>query len=141
VDLSETPGAGTIDASLYARLHAQVLSVGRSVRNNQVDFSAFALSAEYLAHAFWRQTVMEQARKGRITQRSLETIAERDRTMVEKLDADWSAGRFSDSPGKLEAARGLEPADQLLFRMRNAAEFTADLARDSDRARRILRCT
>jgi Glycosyl hydrolase family 20, catalytic domain len=142
VDLRGAPGAGTIDASPYARLHARLLSVGQSVQKNQGDFSALALSAEYLAHAFWRQAAVEQAREERTLRPAaglLETIAERDRTMAEKLDADWNAGRFSDSPGKLEAAPGLEPADQLLFRMRQAAEFSAELARDGDRARRILR--
>ena len=131
-DLRGAAGSGTIDPAPYARLHARLLSVGQSVRNNQGDFSALALSAEYLAHVFWRQAAVEQAREGRIRCSAaclLETIAERDRTMMEKLDADWDAGRFSDSPGKLEAAPGLEPADQLLFRMRQAAEFSAELAR------------
>ena len=140
VDLREILRGGGIDASPYARLHARLLSVGHSVRQNQGDFSALALSADYLAHAFWRQAAVEQARhgRGRSAGSLLERIAERDRTMVEKLDADWNGARFSDSPGKLEAAPGLEPADQLLFRMRQAAEFSAQLVRGGDRTRRIL---
>jgi hypothetical protein len=133
-DLREMLRAGVIDASPYARFHARLLSVGQSVRQNQGDFSALALSADYLAHAFWRQAAIEQARQGRGLHSAgglLERIAERDRTMVEKLDADWNGARFSDSPGKLETAPGLEPADQLLFRMRQAAEFSAQLARRS----------
>jgi hypothetical protein len=67
--------------------------------------------------------------------RLIETIAERDRKMVRKLDAEWSLGRFQN--GKLEPIFELSPADQLVFRMQQAAKFSSDLALDGDRFDRL----
>jgi hypothetical protein len=57
---------------------------------------------------------------------------------VERLDADWATGRFSDAPGKLDALPGLEPADQLHYTMRRAAAFSAALAGDARRVQRLI---
>ena len=118
----------------FATLREKLKSVEGAVRRNRADFSSFALSAEYLQHLFWRTTSLrEQASPA-----TLQLIAERDRVLVNKLDADWNVGRPVASPGKSEPLAALGPQDQLLFRMRDAAKYSAELARDPSRLHRIL---
>ncbi len=69
----------------------------------------------------------------------IKTVAERDRQLLQRLDADWDLVRPSDSPVKLEAIFGLSPQDQLLFRFRQAAAFSGRLAGDPRRFYRLLR--
>ena len=100
-------------------LREKIAAVSGSVRRNRADFSSFALSAEYLEHLYWRQQPAPEA---------LHAVAERDREMVQKLEAEWDLSRPPDSPGKSRALTSLGPQDQLLFRMREAAKFSAEKA-------------
>jgi hypothetical protein len=140
-DLRRAHAAEPIGPCPYTPLRELMWDAEESIRRHVGDFSALALSVEYLEHVFWRQAVLTEADAARhrpVVADLIETIATRDRRLVEKLDADWKAGRFSDSPGKLESAAGLEPADQLLLSMRRAAAFSAELAGDGGRFRRLL---
>ena len=141
------PTPWTTDAELHAALAAQVgeippfgslreklAAVDKGVRRHRADFRSFALSVEYLEHLFWRNTALRE----QPTPATIQTIAERDRVLVEQLDADWNASRPAASPGKSAALAALGPQDQLLFRMRDAARYSGELARDPSRLRRIL---
>ena len=113
------------------------------MRKNLEDFAAFELCVEYLEHLFWRSTsVVREAQDKNGSQASAElliqTLATRDRELLERLDADWDRVRPSDSPAKLEAVFGSRPQDQLLFRFREAAAFSAQLAADPERFYRLL---
>lgn len=130
------------EAPRFGDLRSRLASVQSSARRNQADFSALALSAEYLEYAYWRDAVVRSAAKksdARSTAALIRNIADRDRSLVEKLDAEWNEGRFSDSPGRTEPITGLRPADQLLLRMRQAAEFSGKLAGAGDAFARLLR--
>lgn len=114
------------------------------IRKNLQDFRAFELSAEYLEHVFWRNTaVVREAGKKDGDKESatllIRTIAERDQRLLALLDADWNQGRPSDAPAKLEPLVDLEAEDQLLFRFRQAAAFSAQLAADPDHFCRLLK--
>jgi hypothetical protein len=140
-DLRRLLSASAIEAPPYTELRARMLAAADAVQRNRGDFSALALSAEYLDHVFWREAVVQEVRQAPHTRAAvlLETIADRDRHLVEKLDSEWNVGRFSDSPGKLETVFGLEPADQLLLRMRQAAAFSGQLARAGGRFSALLK--
>jgi len=114
-------------------------TVEDSVQRNRDDFSALALSAEYIDHIFWRRAVLIQARKepsARAATDLIQTIADRDRTLVSKLEVQWDRGRFSE--GKLESIFALWEADQLFFQMNQAAKFSSELALDGDRLSKLL---
>jgi hypothetical protein len=86
--------------------------VEESVRPHPGDFAAFALSAAYLEHMSWRQAILGQvgaAPRGPGAAALLETIAIRDRTLVDKLEVDWDAGRFTDSPESSSPRSGSSP--------------------------------
>jgi len=143
-ELAATLKGGAADSPPYTRLRSQLVFCERTVRKNLEDFAAFALCAEYLEGLFWRNTsvVREAQRQSGDKESStllIKTLAERDRQLLERLDADWDRVRPSDSPAKLEAVLGFRPQDQLLFRFRQAAEFSAQLAADPDRFHRLLR--
>jgi len=125
----------------FTELRSRILAAESSVRRNWDDFSSFALSAEYLDYANWRNQVVgeaAQATDARHAPQLIQTIAGRDHDLVEKLNVEWDRGRFSDSPAKLQAQFDMNPPDQLLFSMRQAAEFSAALAGDIDRFTRLL---
>ncbi len=133
---------GLIETPSYSGLRARMRAVENNVRSHHDDFSALALSAEYLGYASWRETAVIGARKApnsRSTATLIETIAGRDAALVRKLEAEWSGGRFSDSAGARAPIFGLNPPDQLLFRMRQAAKFSNELAHHGDRFSRLLR--
>jgi Glycosyl hydrolase family 20, catalytic domain len=126
--------------SPYAALRERLSAVGDRVLRHRDDFSAFTLSVDYLDHVFWREAVLGAAAMtgGRPSISAvLENVAARDHQLVERLDADWATGRFSDAPGKLDPLPGLEPADQLHYTMRRAAAFSAELAGDGRRVQRL----
>ena len=140
-DLRRALGAGALGPSPYREVRAAMRAAHTAVHHHPGDFSALELSAEYLDHVFWREAVLKEtgpAPGRRDATRLIETIAARDRSLLDTLDADWNAGRFSDAPGKLEPLVGLEPADQLLLSMRRATEFSEQLARDAERFQRLL---
>ncbi|MGH9404670.1 MAG: family 20 glycosylhydrolase [Terriglobia bacterium] len=125
----------------FAALRERIRRATDTVRRNSGDFSAFALSAEYLEYAFWRNSAIEASAKAPEAQARhlIGTLSERDRSMVTKLDAEWSIGRFPDERGKLQQLTELGPADQLLFRMGQAATFSASLAKEPSRFSTMLR--
>jgi hypothetical protein len=104
----------------FGPLRQKIAAVENSVRRNRADFSSFALSAEYLDYLYWRQKAAPE---------TFHAIAERDRALVQKLEAEWDSCRPADSPGKSRPLTSLGPQDQLLFRMRAAADFSAEAAR------------
>jgi hypothetical protein len=142
-ELAATLKGGATDSPPYTRLRSQLVFCAGGVRKNLEDFAAFELCAEYLEYLFWRSTsvVREAQRKSGDKESSallIKTLAERDRQLLERLDADWDRVRPSDSPAKVEAILGCSPQDQLLFRFRQAAAFSAELATDPDRFHRLL---
>lgn len=130
-DLRAVLTADAAEAPPFTELRSRILGAEPTVRFNWDDYAAFALSAEYLDYLFWRNSAIREAHRAgnsRSAGMLLSTIAERDRRLVERLNAEWNQGRFGDSPGKLQAMFDMNPPDQLLFRMRQAAEFSAALA-------------
>jgi hypothetical protein len=104
-DLRATLGSSAHEAPPFTELRSGILAAQAIVRRNWEGFTAFDLSAEHLDYAFWRDSVVReaaQAQDARSAALLIGTIAERDSGLVEKLDADWNRGRFSDSPGKLQ---------------------------------------
>jgi hypothetical protein len=139
-DLLALLHSGVAQAPSYTRLRSQIHVVADSVRRNSDDFSALALSAEYLDYAYWRDKVAiesVQMPNTHIPANLIEAIAARDRKMVKMLDAEWNVGRFET--GKLQAILGMTPGDQLVFRMHQAAEFSSGLAGDGDQFDRFER--
>ncbi|MGH9446804.1 MAG: family 20 glycosylhydrolase, partial [Terriglobia bacterium] len=140
-DLRGVVGSSAAETPPFKELRSRLASLEPQVRRNRADFSALALSAEYLEYAYWRDAVVRETAKmpdARAANNLIQNIAVRDRSLVEKLDAEWDVGRYADSPGRLKPLTGLRPPDQLLFRMRQAAEFSAKLAADDHRFFRLL---
>ena len=143
-ELSAVLKMGSTSAPPYTHLRSQMVYCETQIRKNLQDFRAFELSAEYLEHVFWRNTaVVREAGKKDGDKESatllIRTIAERDQRLLALLDADWNQGRPSDAPAKLEPLVDLEAEDQLLFRFRQAAAFSAQLAADPDHFCRLLK--
>jgi hypothetical protein len=140
-DLRRMLRSGATAVPPFKQLCTRLASLQSRVRRNQSDFASLALSAEYLEHTFWRDAVVREA-ASKPNARSdgvlIRTIADRDRHLVEKLDAEWNVGRFTDSTGKLKPLVDLGPADQLLYRMRQSAAFSIKLAGDGDEFFRLL---
>lgn len=123
-----------VDSAPYQDLNLRVRGLVPTVRRNREAFDSFALAIEYVAHLVWREAQWKlDPAAGAIAD-----IARRDRDLVEKLDADWSRGRFPDSRGANERLFGLTPYDQLLLQMKSAAKFSAELAADPARAQLLL---
>ena len=113
------------------------------VRDHYEDFLAFRLSAEYLEHVFWRITALVEEvenpqRSAESTAALIRTIAERDRGLLDRLDASWNRGRASNAAGRREPVFDLDPGDQLLFTFQKAAAFSQRLAGDPARFSRVL---
>jgi len=131
--------AGAVETYPYKDLRLAMRTVEDSVKRNTDDFSALALSAEYLDCIFWRRAVLIQARNEPSTRAAtdlIQTVADRDRTLVSKLEVQWDRGRFSE--GKLEPIVGVWNWDQLFFKMNQAAKFSSELALDGDRLSKLL---
>jgi hypothetical protein len=128
-DEAELRAAKPIAAPPMGPLRKKIAAVKASVRRNRADFSSFALSAEYLEHLYIRQRPAPGA---------LSEIADKDRALVQKLETEWDSSRPANSPGKSQLLTSLGPQDQLLLRMREAAEFSAGLAKDPERARKLV---
>jgi hypothetical protein len=125
--------------------HAELMSVLDHllpISKNESDFESFKLCVEYLSAVLWRETaVVTPARVGPVDEKTarplLESIAKRDREMVEALEKDWDQGRPTDSPAKSEALFELRPKDQLLYQWKRAAAYSASLAADPERFFRL----
>jgi Glycosyl hydrolase family 20, catalytic domain len=131
VDVQSVVRAGEVEAPPLAELRARILRAEPTVRSNWEDFDAFSVSAEYLDYLFWRDAAIREMRNApnhRSAAALIETIAGRDQRLVDRLDAEWNRGRFRDSEGKLQPIYGMGPSDQLVFRMREAARFSAGLS-------------
>lgn len=125
----------------FQELHSHLAALESQVPRNEDDFGAYVLSAGYLEYAYWRDSVVQDAKKATSASSTgalIRNIAERDRTMVQKLDAEWNRGRFDDSAAKLGPVTDMRPPDQLLFNMRQAAQFSAQLAARNDQFLRLL---
>jgi len=136
----------------FTRLLGQIRMCQSGVKRNLADFQAFQLSVEYLDNVYWRHVMPGLEARGNLTSESaadlIRTIAERDRQLVDALTAEWNRGRFPDAPslthdmndrsGSGLPKRGVLGQEQLLFRMREAARFSAQLAADPERFRQIL---
>ena len=142
-ELAATIREGVLDPPPYTRLRSQLVFCAATVRKNLEDFASFQLCVEYLEHLFWRSTsLVRESRNGKGNADSagwlIGTIAARDRQMVERLEADWDRSRPSDSPAKRQAVYDCTVQDQLLFRLREAAAYSAQLAADPERFHRLL---
>src|SRR5215469_17022648 len=65
-------------------------------------------------------------------------IADADQNMLAKLESEWNVGRFPDSRGRSEKLTGTTPYDRLVFQVRSAARYAAELARDPAEIQRLL---
>jgi glycosyl hydrolase family 20 len=132
----------------FTRLLGQMKMCQSEVKRNFADFQAFQLSVEYIENAFWRQVMPGLESRGNPTREStadlIRTIAERDRQLVDALNAEWNRGRFQDAPHLTHDMRALSDnstpmgQEQLLFNMREAARFSSQLAVDPERFYDIL---
>jgi hypothetical protein len=140
-DLRRMLHAPATEPPPFQKLRAQVAAVGPSARANEADFSSFALSVEYLEYIDWRDSAVRDAAKSPGAPSAailIRKIADRDRSLVEKLDAEWDTGRFADSAARTGPVIDFRPPDQLLFRMHQCAEFSASLTHEGDRFARLL---
>jgi hypothetical protein len=140
-ELQATLRAGSVEAPPFQALRASLLAVENSVRRNLDSFSSFALSAEYLEYAFWRDSALTGAQlplSASSSRNLIQTIAQRDQNLLAKLDAEWNQGRFSDSQARHAKVVDLGPADQLLFTFYRAARYSSNLAKDFNRFKSLL---
>jgi len=134
---------GVRDSPPFEELLSRLVFSEPLVRDHFDDFLAFRLSVEYLEHVFWRITVLVEdaanpQRSPESTAALIRTIAERDRRLLERLDACWDKGRASNAAGKLRPVFDLDPSDQLLYTFQKAAAFSQQLAGDPERFSRAL---
>ncbi len=138
----------------FTRLLGEMRMCQSGVKRNFADFQAFQLSVEYLDNAYWRHVMPGLEARGNLRRESaadlVRTIAERDRQLVDALNAEWNRGRFPDDPHLSGYMLALsDPQDpqiwgesgwqwQLLFNMRKAAKFSSQLAVDPERFYQIL---
>ncbi|MCL5004997.1 MAG: family 20 glycosylhydrolase [Acidobacteria bacterium] len=131
------------DGPPFDRLLSQLVFDEALVRKNFDDFLAFRLCVEYLEQVYWRNMVLvEKAskprREGECAALLIQTIAERDRRLLKKLDAAWDHGRPHDSAARLGPVFDFGPADQLLYTFHQAASFSNQLARDPEQFSQLL---
>ena len=127
----------------FTRLRGLLVQLEPMVLRNLSDFQSLALCIEYLEKLFWRESVViEQAAKKPVEKETtallIQGIAKRDEALAQALSTDWDKGRFPNSEAKLEPLFGLEPKDQLLFQWKQAANYSASLARHPVRFHQLL---
>lgn len=142
-ELTAAARSGMRDFPPFRELLGRLVFSEPLVRDHLDDFLAFRLSVEYLAHVYWRVTVLvEEAANAQGSPESaaalIRTIAERDQRLLERLDDSWNKGRASDAAGKLGPVFDLGPGDQLLYTFHQAAAFSRQLAGDPERFFRAL---
>ncbi|HTB97056.1 MAG TPA: family 20 glycosylhydrolase [Terracidiphilus sp.] len=128
----------------FAQIRNLLERLKPTVRRNQADFEAFALSAQYLEQVFWRdESAIECSNRNPLTEddagKVARSIADRDHAMAEALTRDWDRGRFADSPAKSSPLFGFQPKDQLLFRWGQAASYSASLATNPRRFYQLVK--
>lgn len=116
----------------FTRLRSLLDQLQPSVRKNISDFQSFALCVGYLEAVLWRESVIiekiSQPLAQEIATQLIQSIAQRDQTLLKALTEDWDKGRPADSPEKSEPLFGFAPKDQLLFQWTRAAAYSAQLA-------------
>jgi hypothetical protein len=127
----------------FIRLRSLLVQLEPSVLRNLSDFHAFSLSVECLELLFWREaTVTEHGAQAALdpeaTKLLIQTIADRDRDLVENLSMDWDKGRSRESSAKRELIFALESKDQLLYQWRKAADYSSSLGLHTDRFQQLL---
>lgn len=141
-ELQSVVKSGLVNAPPFTRLLSQIALVEPFVRRNLDDFQAFRLTVEYLEQLYLRNTgpaVEALAGAGKESAAELiRAIAARDRRVLDRLEADWNHGRPADSPVKSALLYDCMPEDQLLFRFRQAAGYSAELAREPERFFELL---
>jgi Glycosyl hydrolase family 20, catalytic domain len=142
-ELKAAAQSGMLNAPPFRRLLSQLVFSEAEVRNNFDDFLTFRLSVEYLEHIFWRNTVLAQEtakpqKSPEAAAALIRTIAERDRRLLEKLDASWNKGRARDAAARTGPVFDFSPGDQLLYTFHQAATFSRQLASDPERFYRAL---
>jgi hypothetical protein len=130
----------------FTRLRSLLVELEPGVLRNLSDFHAFSLSVECLELLFWREaTVVEHAAQAPLdpeaTKLLIQTIADRDRDLVESLSVDWDKGRSRGSAAKRELIFALESKDQLLYQWNKAADYSSSLALHPDRFHQLLGTT
>jgi hypothetical protein len=123
-DASQSPFGGTLGL---------LDSVSTLVTQNAQDFASFRLSVRYLDYMFWRNSSIIQERQAGTLQTTTALINEinnRDAQLLDELTADWAGGRPTDSPLLTQPAIDTDAHDQLVFRFRQAAAYSAQRAQD-----------
>lgn len=141
-ELAEALQTGVMNPPPFRRILAQLAACEPGVRRNLDDFRAFRLSLAYLDHLFWRTAVLRRAARPLDASPEtlsdwLQVIARRDQEMHAALQANWDRGRPADSPFRDAAGFDYEPEDQIVFRMGEAAAYSAQLARDPGRVKTL----
>ncbi|HTX76556.1 MAG TPA: family 20 glycosylhydrolase [Terracidiphilus sp.] len=121
----------------FLRLSSLLVLLEPSVLTNLADFQAFALCIQYLERMFWRESLVVDQASQRPLDRTkaallIEAIAARDQALAETLTSDWDRGRFANAPAALQPVFDLQPKDQMLFQWKQAAHYSASLAKDPD---------
>jgi len=137
-ELSATLKDRTPAESPFPHLRELLVALQPSVTKNVRDFDALLLSVRYLEALFWRQSAIQKSAAAKLLDREaarklIQTISDRDRTLLDALNTDWNSGRPADSPAKSTPLYGMEPKDQLVFQWSRATAFSADLAVHPDR--------
>jgi Glycosyl hydrolase family 20, catalytic domain len=130
--------AGVPPPNPFTRLSSLLVLLEPSVLTNLSDFQAFALCVRYLERMFWRETVVAEQASLRPLDRAraaslIQAIAARDQALMDALTIDWDTGRFANAPAASRPVIDLQPKDQLLFQWKQAARYSAALARNPDR--------
>lgn len=136
--------AGVPPQNPFIRLCSLLVQLEPSILTNLSDFQAFALCIQYLERMFWRETlVAEQASQRPLDQARatllIQAIAARDQALEDALTSDWDAGRCADAPAASQPVFDLEPKDQMLFQWKQAARYSASLAKNPERFCALLR--
>ena len=126
---------GTPGPNPFARLSSLLILLEPSVLANLAHFQAFSLCVRYLEGLFWRESVVVEQAAQRPLDRAratllIQAIAVRDQALANALTLDWDAGRFSDAPAASQPVFDLGPKDQMLFQWKEAARYSASLARN-----------
>ena len=127
----------------FTRLRSLLIELEPLVVKNLGDFQAFALSVEYLERVFWREAVIlehraEKPQTQEVTDLLIKGIADRDQMLAEALSRDWDRGRSPLSKAKTELLPYLEPKDQLVFQWKQAAAYSASLAKHPERFYQLM---